>query len=451
MRIIIVAALLLPLCLLTSCNDNDTSNLLPDGGDKENPDLVMSIDVSSQKRFAGDVTPDDEDMSGSNELVNWDEVDDLLHTRFEDGSVIYISQLPTNGDPNFIKDATQDVVINNLYPYKYYENPNASWNTTGEYNFTAINNPISWSTIYKNGPVGNSYVLYGLYFPSGKVGDMKNMLCTEWQNRSTLEGMRNGDVLGAYHTTSSLFSRLRFRFFHLLVYVRVSLFVPVQQVEGGKSTGFAVNAFESNNYSTETAAGAGRGVNMSGVWLGPGNTMKWDKGITINWRANQSSDNQPPLTQSVGTNKACFDMYLHRELFDDDVEFRGEKVKAPRIRTIDKSQFSSKQSGTDQVRVYEFSALVPAQSVSTSDALLTILLKEPNAPAGAGTNTGPYKTYTVTSSGIKTGSNSIKYEQGTIQHYKIYIPRSGNQGLLIGATVHPWDISTTGMPLYEEE
>ena len=103
----------------------------------------------------------------------------------------------------------------------------------------------------------------------------------------------------------------------------------------------------------------------------------------------------------------------------------------------------------DQVRVYEFTAFLPPQTLSGE--LMYFHIKPPGTPDGIFNNESSIRRYYFSTSQLLTGKNEIEFTQGTINHITLYIPRSENNTVLVSADVLPWTEAFTDMTVIDED
>lgn len=374
----------------------------------ETDDLVSSISIYRQP--ATKATEEGDELAViPGEAPNLDG-----YNEFTQGSLLYISQLGTEKDPNF-----QNSPANNFYIYEYQENVKADWDN--EYNFVPYNNAaIKWSLIKDFGSVGNAFSLYAMSFPASTVsGFNATNLNFEVQTDQTgkddpydLVNFYNSDILGAYHATSALYTRLRFNLFHLMVQLKITIYAPVFEDSSDPQGKYSYSGFKEN-------------AMVSGYLLNSQNQFN------ISWRANRSSDTEPPLTIGAG-NKTNMKMYMYEPVDE--------------IITIEdvKQYFPSSTINDDNVRAYNFSILFPAQTFNTNDNLLCFVLK-----GVANDNETNYKYYYFSANQIVSGTYALT--QGTIQHLYLYIPRTTNQTILVGAKILNWGNSYSDMTVTQEK
>lgn len=375
---------ILILAFLSSCTDKDTT--LPEDAEQT---IVNNITVARNTRT-------DDPADESNGI--------LTNNDFSEGSILYISQMGTTEPPNFPANTTSDNSEKNLYVYKWYENDEADWDY--EYNFKPIgsSNPLNWSTIKSLGNVGNAFSLYAMYFPEEqKIRYDVELDQSEWKN------FHKSDIMGAYHATSSLFSRLRFRLFHLMVYLRVKLYVPVIKTEDNGYSGFGENALKTAK------------------------VLNAIPNFDIEWRTNRTSDSDAPLTYSKGDRKDII-MYQHENL---------------RQITLDNvADFYPQGNITeDEVIEYNFSVLFPAQEFSKNNNILCFQLQT----QGQEKDDKVVNYYFAASQRIGSDDSGFNLTQGTLQWLYLYLPRTGNKTILISAKKLPWIDASTDMTVTEEK
>ena len=439
---------------LGSCASSDPDFDISGGGYEDREVLSVGASIAAAKAPSGN----EADESSADYLTTL-----LESTKFPEGSVIFISQLGQDKSPVF--PITYDDATENFYAYQYNGNEDATWEQG--YNFTLAPNsaPIDWDKIMKVGSVGNAFNLYSLYFPGGSVKNNGNVsmvvndntpnvyAVTEWQNSRTIEQMKNYDVMGAYHATSSAYTRLNFRFFHLMVYVRVTLYVPVYDPEDG--TGFTESAFGYSRFTTSqnvrnlvpcVALGGsqehGQFRNLSRFW-------------TIDYSANRSSDREGPLVMTLepdangpyGNSLANF--YMHPHGIGDSHDAYFEEMTLENVREF----YPASPTETERVRKYEFSAIIPPQKDLTGE-LMFFHLKKP----GVGADIPPenltveqLKNYYFSARQLVSGDNDVSFTQGTMNHIELFIPRKANNVVKVKATILPWTETFTDMTLVDED
>ena len=423
---------ILTLSFLFSCTDNS-----PMVFEEESQAIVNEITVAKGTR-ASNISDDEED---------------ILTEDFSEGSILYISQMGTSETPNFPNghSATNTQQPKNLYAYGWSEDNDTSADWNAGYNFKSITdyNPIEWNIIKSYGNVGNAFSLYAMYFP----GDQKVRFNVE-DDQTVKANFMKSDIMGAYHATSSLYTRLRFRLFHLMVYLRVTLYVPVYR------DGLSEDNKEMKYSGFKPTTGDGE--NIPTVYV-----MNACTGFNIEWRANRSSDTEAPLTQPNGNSKADIKMYSHSSNAgkkDSDIDyinvsdylsdyyngnsFPGEcecEHKDGNSCEVCGCQLKEDETcsgcGCDKVYVYNFSVLFPAQDFGDNN-LLCFALQAPD---------GSKKYYYFHGSQIVGESGNYSLTQGTLQHLYLYLPRTTNETILVGANILPWADAVTDMTVTKQE
>lgn len=339
-----------------------------------------------------------------------DETAPIIIDDFTDGSLLYFSQLSQYYDPNFENDSESET--NYLYIYEFNRNPKANWES-GE-NFAAVKDRLSfnWENTINVGPSGNAYKFFGFYFPVDNVVRWE----VEQDQRGTTdpynkENFMKSDIMGAYHATSSIYTRMRFRLFHLMTYLKVTLYVPVYEAQYSDPDNQSYSGFE---------AGA-----MKGGLLLDALTK-----FNIEWSVSKSSDTEAPFVQTQPGNRSNIRMYQH--MANED-ELTTVDVRDYYTGTVDNIV-----DGKDKVRRYDFSVIFPTQTFSGN--LLCFALTTPG---------GDVKYYYFASSQVT--SAGIDLTQGTLQQLYLYLPRKTNQTVLIGAKILPWQDAQTDMTVTKKE
>lgn len=397
--------------MLLSCNGKYEAGEQNDDGEK----LVTSISVMTRARNAAQgIDVDSENDDAPIEIDG-----------FQDGDRLYISQMGPSSGPYFEGD---EAISPYFHVYKYYRNDAATWEE--EDNFKPENSAIDWDEVKAIGSIGNAFSMYAMYFP------VENKVRFNVEaDQSRIDNFKKSDIMGAYHATSSLYTRLRFRLFHLMTYLKVTLYVPVysdkvvneEQSYSGFDEDAKPKAYVSNAYTN----------------------------FGIEWRANKSSDIDPPKVQKTA-NTTKITMYTHnydsnyKECINVSSFYSGTVLgvcgcKEDQVCLSDKcecdncSNGSSTECGCDEVRVYNFSVLFPEQTFG--DDFLYFELKNPD---------GELKYYYFSGSQIKGDSGNYGLTQGTLQQLYLYLPRTENKTILVGAKILPWVDSVTEMTVTKE-
>ena len=345
---------------------------------------------------------------------------------FNENSILQISQKTRSQDPFLTAEDTYDFAY---IPDTY---PDDAWSQEAIYNFRPYDadEPLKWNKISEKGTFFGGYALYGMYFPienklRQKMGEEGRPIYSVMEDQSTRENLIKSDILGACHITSYLFTKLRFRLFHLMTYVRIRLFVPVYKDE--LNTGYRNGALQ---YATL-------------------NNVTPD--FAIDWNAVRSSDNQGPLVTALSGN-GTIKMYQH-PLEGDATEYPKTEI---RYKDYIPDEYFDQGLGDDEydeVRVYDFSVIIPIQQAVEDE--------NGNQQPLAGTDFLSF--YFRSNSGATTRYNfnqalrnpntdgDIALNQGVYQFLQLYIPRVGNKVVYVGAKVSNWDQMGTEMLLTPEE
>lgn len=420
---------------------------------------VTSIPVFLQQRKAasGIELNDDSDTDEENndEFFIINSFEEGQETTDGHGSLLYFSQL-TSSSSQYFSDLDADASPY-LYIYEYKKNENAKWDND-QYNFSLLKEytdgqntysgrkALDWSTVKDVGSVGNAFSFYALHFPI----DNKVRFNVE-ENQREKDNFMKSDIMGAYHATSSLYTRLRFRLFHLMVYLRVTLYVPVHKSESEQ------NKIEPSGFSDDALQGA--------------YVLNAVTDFGIEWYANRSSDTEPPLTQAkgVGKNKNIA-MYRHPSSKAEITHVKvsdyynknnvlstacscshdGDDNSCPICGCKQDSDNKCTSCGCDEVYVYNFSVLFPAQTFK--DNFLCFALK-PFSTSGETTDDslGELRYYYFSATNlIGDATNNYSLTQGTLQHLYLYLPRTADEAILVTAKILPWNNADTEMTVTQE-
>lgn len=389
--------IILSVIILCSCENKRESPVAGNEGD-----ILNTITVARSPMKAAEGTGL---MEGESEPLS-------TNHEFGEGDLLYISQKSRANAPDF----TVSDENSNLYIYQYFSNLEEEvrdWENG--YNFKSISgrDPISWESVKNFGADGNTFSFFAMAFP--KNNEVKFEVKTDQRgdgdDQYSTTNFLLSDILGAYHATSSLYTRLRFRLFHLMVYLKVTLYVPVYS-DISTDPEYSYSGFRKGDVKQAEIVNA------------------YSK-FKIDWNANRSSDTEAPLTNTDG-NKGKIIMYMHDPNFKNDDE--GED-----IILLNLENFYNGKEETDQVRAYNFSVLFPNQIFSKDDKLIKFTLTSPDDQV---------KYYYFSGSQIKSGDYALG--QGTLQQLYLYLPRSSNQTILIGAKILPWGDSSTEMTVVKQ-
>lgn len=373
---------ILPLAMAFSCSTTDRE----DEPDVPTGDSVPRVYVATNSPLASD------------DIVTDNPKDEMIIDSFEEGDILYFSQLGTIDMPNF-----SDLSENGrpyCYQYVYSPDPKANWESGYNFKFKTGTKSFEWKTVPELGSVGNAFSFFAMYFPGDNT--------VKWNVQTDQSDKRNfilSDIMGAYHATSSLYTRLRFNLFHLMVYLRVTIYVPVFK-SSDTDNNFSISGFEADA--------------VQGAYV-----LNASTGFNIDWLAVRSSDKMAPLTQPVDP-KAHIKMFAH--------EATGE------VETLDVRNYYSGGSLTeDEVRQYTFSVIFPSQNFG--DNFLCFALKDKD---------NSLRYFYFSGSQILGDSGNYSMSQGTMQELFLYLPRNSNETILVGANVLPWKESVTDMTVSKD-
>lgn len=322
-------------------------------------------------------------------------------------SILLIGQRTQNHSLTF--DETNADGSQNDYLYKYvWDNKEAneaggdSPNWTTGYNFKALEswkNPLTWSSVIGHGALGNSFAFGALYYPI----DNSERTSVE-TDQSDIEGLKKSNILGTYHQTNSIYERFRFRLYHLMACIRVTILVPVQKTVEGKG----VTGFDGDRKIDATM-------------------LKLIKDFTIDW-GELPSDYPPYLMadESTGT--------------PSDIKMYPHPVDAPReIKEWDISNFGLE--GTDEVKEYTFTGLFPPQTLSKTNNILQFDIFAQNSSRNKDTS------YVWSTSQLMA---NLKVTAGTITNLVLYFPREDNNAILVKSEILDWGKTDTTVTITPE-
>lgn len=326
------------------------------------------------------------------------EEDDMIIDSFDANSILYFSQLGTTATPNFSNFGEDAQPY--CYQYQYSPDPQANWDQGYNFKCKTSCKPFDWTAVPELGSVGNAFSFFAMYFPVDNV--------VKWQvqtDQSEKTDFLKSDIMGAYHATSSLYTRMRFNLFHLMVYMKVTIYVP--------------NFKDSDNNNNFSYSGFNDDA-LIGAYVLNANTT-----FDIDWLAVRSSDKMAPLTQPKDS-KSNIKMYSHPAT--------GE------VEQIDvRNYYSGGNITEDEVRAYTFSVIFPSQTFG--DNFLCFALKDID-------NSTRY--FYFSGSQIVGDSGNYSLSQGTLQELKLYLPRNSNETILVGANILPWKDSVTDMTVSKD-
>lgn len=358
--------------LFPSCNDE---NLNEDIKDLENKSSEIEFDLIFPTR-----TGEDEESTGDLEKPS---------DYFTPGeSVLLVSQRSEKMSLSFEEGNP------NCYKYVYYANNDANWDLG--YNFNS-DKPLKWETIESNGQYGASGYAFGaLFFPKDyKYTDRIN------SDQSQDNDFAESDVMGAYHVGSYL-SRLRFRLFHLMSKLRITLYVPVWDNE--KGSGFNANAVKDAE------------------------TISFRTDYAIEW-SGESSEKAPTALPPENNDGIKSNIKIFLSSKKDEEE------------ELTLSQYSSDYTDDekDMVREYTYEVYFPQQNVNGN--FLRFILTRGNTDYN----------YVFNSAYLKSGSTNFAFKAGEITQLKLYIPRSYSDIVLLDAEIVKWNESSADITIRKDE
>lgn len=312
-------------------------------------------------------------------------------------SVLLISQRGENFEP-FSSANTAGI-----YKYTYYVNDEANWDYG--YNFEPFDGKaLDWETIQKNQFQGG-YGFGAIYYPVENPA--VSSIMTVMEDQSDYNNFLRSDILGTYHLTNQLKSRLRFRLHHLMACMDIKLWVPEWDPED--NTGFDDNA-------------------LCGAQM-----LDMVRNFTISW-GNPKPDDAPPvqLPEESGRIRSDIKMYsmdgnssrpvVTKEIPQPDPNSSSNLIQLP---------------DSDNIREYHYRVLLPAQTLSDNLPIIRFTLNR----------NGNQHTYTYSLS--KNVVGNISMDSGTMNNLTIYLPRFENQAIMIKSEIIDWtqgDAEFSAMP-----
>lgn len=411
--------------VVSSCaSDKNDYDLTDDAGEN-----VVNISVTVEKQKSALNAMSEE--IGPFDYMNF-EINDLIpfDTKFDENSIIQVSQQTRNRDPFKVEDE--------IFDFRFYNSEEASWDKEETYNFAAYRQkiPLEWNHIGAGDSYNGGYAMYALYFPlenqlRQSVVDNK-IRYSVMQDQSTVENLQKSDILGAYHSTDKLHTRIKFKMYHLMTYVRIRLYVPVYDDE--KNTGYRENALQLatiNNVNHE---------------------------FSIAWNAGISSDSQGPAVDPIEGESEII-MYQHPL---EDGETNHKIVSIPYKKFITPDYYDQGIDGDyDKVRIYDFSVIIPYQfSRYGSDGNLHNFTETDFLNFYFRTNAGSTSRYYFNQSfysidedtdSEENEESTLEMSQGNFQYLQLYVPRVGNQVVYMGGLINPWTQMVSDIILEEQE
>lgn len=393
--------LLASMAWFAGCSDTEPVELPADG---ENAIVRISAALRSHTVESRDI----DDSASPTETE--EKAESVFDVNFDDDSRLFVSQMTEGSNPFISSDR--------IFRYRYFdEGEETEWTDPpeglGGFNFTAadLTNPLEWKDIKAAGSYQNGYALFALYFPVDH-----SIRYNVEEDQSSLPNLMKSDVLGAYHSTSALFTRIKFNLFHLMVYLKITVFVPIY--DETSKTGYFSDGLQSATVQDAY------------------------KDFTIDWGTIRSSDTEGPVTLYNPTaDKYNISMYSHSE--GEGLTGRQIEIKYKEFIPADYPE-QPITGEYDKVSVHNFSVIIPAQPPEFAQSnFFKFLFKNPS---------GEIRTYYFNYSQFASETNrELQMNQGTLQHFNLYLPRKGNQAILMDASVIKWDDYFTELPLTPEE
>lgn len=356
-------------------------------------DDAVNFTLDFPTRSVGAETTDESNLDPLYDYFNKNESILLIAQRTQDHSISFEDN---NGDGD------------NQYLFKYVWNgdeantleSDKTPNWGSGYNFSSLEsweNPLTWSTAIKNGAFGSSYAFGALYYPIDN--SIRNSI---EDNQSELEGLKKSNILGAYHLTESLYERFRFRLYHLMACIRVTIQIPDKRTEeDGGFTGYDDRVFKAYMLNVQ-------------------------KDFVIDWGAGSSEE--PPILRA-----------------DDSSETRPTKINMFETPVtnhepveIDLSNYGLE--GTDYVRQHTFTVLFPPQTLSNTKDILQFDMMRAN---------GRQVDIQFTWSTSQLITN-LQVSPGTITNLVLYFTREENEALLVRSEITDWTHTDTTVTVTPE-
>lgn len=338
----------------------------------------------------------------------------IITDKFKAGDLLFFSQLPQLGTPNFTDDPE---ALNYQYVYQYNpDNDNATWSSGYNFKVKEGRRGFDWENVLAVGPNGNTFKFFGFFFPGSSmpVWSVKEDQTGGETNPYDTSNFISSDIMGAYHATSAIYTRMRFRLFHLMTYLMVKIYVPVYDGT-------------SSDYDNLSYSGFNEGALQGGYVLNAFTDFK------IEWAASKSSDTEAPFVQADDSKQRHnIKMYRHN-------------ISESEVRQIDVTPYyggkvEGIENNLDYVRTYQFSVLFPMQNLNSN--FLCFALTTPG---------GDTKYYYFNPEWIVGGDGLLfGLTQGTLQQLTLYLPRKTNQTILVGAKILPWKEAETDMTVNKQ-
>lgn len=282
----------------------------------------------------------------------------------------------------------------NRFKYYWTHDKTATWESG--YNFKS-DNPLNWDRIQGFGPNGSTFDFAALFFPR----DYEYSQQIE-SDQSNDEDFMSSDVLGALHTTSALYDRLRFRLYHLMSKMRIVLYIP--KYDKDSNTGFTLGIGDVDGWATQ---------------------FRTD--YSVEW-GDMNSDLKPvarPVSTSDNINVA--DIKMNRKTLSTDKDWDNF--------TLDLTPFSIMDMDEDNVYKFTFEVILPQQEVPGDFLRFSVR----------------GQTYIFSMSNQTQGGNSFKLTSGNISQVRLYLPRTDNRLVLLKATILDWDNASADFTITPDE
>ena len=298
----------------------------------------------------------------------------LISQRGDTLSIDFNEKIISEKDPSGFTDNP------NLYKYVYYSNPDANWDEG--FNFQPFGNKaLDWTFMEKN-RLSGEYTLGALYYPVDyELGDFV------LEDQSTHDALLRSNVLGAWHRTSALHDRLKFRFSHLMAAVKVTLLIP--DWDPRDNSGFGPDA-------------------ASEAYM-----LKMKKDFTISWPLAASSEEPPGVI--LTTDLETYDLKMYLESVSNTVETVNLKDINDSFPDLEESY-----------RTATFTVLFPPQQATSDLSLMRFVLN---------TMGGTERIYTFNKT---INDTNMSFGRNDLTHFILYIPRTETNAILIKSYIVPW-------------
>ena len=337
----------------------------------------------------------------------------IITESFKEGDLLFFSQLPRLGIPNFTDDPE---ALNYQYVYQYNPENDATWSSGYNFKVKPGRMGFDWDEVISVGANGNTFKFFGFFFPGSQepVWSVKEDQTGGTENQYDKGNFISSDIMGAYHATSAIYTRMRFRLFHLMTYLMVKIYVPVYD---GTTA----------DYDHLSYSGFNEGALQGAYVLNAFTDFK------IEWAASKSSDTEAPLVQADDSKpRRNIKMYRH--------DINESEIKEIDVTPYYGGTVEGIENNLDNVRTYQFSVLFPTQNLNNN--FLCFALTTPG---------GDTKYYYFNPEWLIGGAGKLfGLTQGTLQQLTLYLPRKTNQTILVGAKILPWKESATDMTVNKQ-